>query len=157
MSRQLAGPSSLCSSEAGMQGPETETGDEPPEPRRRRGGPIPMPAEKRRSHLIAVNMTAKEWRDIQARADAAGIPARAFMRIRALGYRITPRRKTERASPGVFEAASALASLARELAEMATAATANPARQPSSQDLLQLAERAHAAGLGVFRTTPDAA
>lgn len=158
MSRQSAEPSSLCSLEVEMS--ETAGGaagpaGEPGRPRRR-GGPIPMPAEERRSRTVAVNVSAEEWRELKAIAAEAEMPVRKYMRTRALGHRITPRRSADRVSPAAFEAAAALAALARELSELAEAVATGALDRPSPQVLAQLAERAHVAGLCIFGAAPDA-
>lgn len=115
-----------------------------------------MPAENRRSRTVAVNVSAVEWQELRAIAAEAEMPVRQYMRTRALGHRIAPRRSADRMSSAAFEAAAALAALARELSELAEAVAAGTLDRPSPQVLGQLAERAHVAGLGIFGAAPDA-
>ena len=136
---------------------EGEPEAEPGEPRRRRGGPRPKPAHKRLSRTITVNLSTPDWNRLKEIAATVDMPVRAYVRTRALGLRLKPRKHPSRLSPTVLDAASTLSTLARELEEMAEASATGARNWPSPLALRQLAERAHVAGVSLIGMRPDAA
>lgn len=140
-----------------------ETGTEDgaaPEPvpdapaRRRRGGRPRSTAAKRRAHSVSIKLTPREWAEVGALADKAGVGVCLYVRARALRRPPKPRQVRDRRAPALLAAAATLASLARELRELAEA---DGKGEPSPATLSRLGDEAHAAGVRLIEAASDAA